>query len=770
MSSSDDDEDYLIPYAWSPLALRDSCGAAAVAMRMASGSIASCVDREQQLIRALPFGQGHSLHDGPPYLRCNVGWGHALCFACGDESSELDEAVVSAVERRRLLVSVDWGLVPTLSTDETPIIEVSDNEVIGPFALTARIGGATIASTQCERRGDQLQLPLDLHNATIDDGVSIVVALMWRGGSRHLHTLPPLRGGIRLDGLVAAPCDTPPSPAMLVAAPALTVGTSAVSRIESAEGGAPTRAPRTAAAGAKVISLERLERGFGVEIELITNAAHAAARPSGSTSKAAEWRELVEHARAIAAAEETSGGAADVASAPSALDVLERCARWAVMTDNHIMSSPRAIGEMMVRAELLTLDDAAACTGASTKSGNASSALAELARLKDKCDWVVDVASGGDAHTRAHKTELTSPPPPHELSFAHGAVAELCCATRLVRSLGATAPSISRVWHGGASMHVHVNVANPLARGVPLSAREILNVIFSWIRFDLVISRLARPWFWREPSSAPLYATGAEFSWSDSGFEQGHRPSPLSPYDYDVPRFVRGVRAVLRGRASRAEEDAQVDGREGTCDGDGAGPAHQQAAHRCASISDSTTGDAASAGAAAVAQCSASSTAAFDALPAAEQLERLFGGAPKGAASDSPGSRLGRHGSLNLRRLTSYGTLEFRRCHGTLDEARIVRWPAFCTAFVEAFRTHSCAPIVGIAPRADEVEGEAPLHTPPFAPVSVPCDDPGLTHLQVAQERATVEELVQAMGDHIEPSCIQWLLDDAIARRPGSGA
>ena len=47
---------------------------------------------------------------------------------------------------------------------------------------------------------------------------------------------------------------------------------------------------------------------------------------------------------------------------------------------------------------------------------------------------------------------------------------------------------------------------------------------------------------------------------------------------------------------------------------------------------------------------------AFDALADEEQVARLFG-------SSSPAADLSRYCSLNLRRLTTYGTLEVRRFH-----------------------------------------------------------------------------------------------------------
>ena len=75
--------------------------------------------------------------------------------------------------------------------------------------------------------------------------------------------------------------------------------------------------------------------------------------------------------------------------------------------------------------------------------------------------------------------------------------------------------------------------------------------------------------------------------------------------------------------------------------------------------------------------------AAFREQSDAAQLEQIFGRMP-----DTPASRIGRYCSLNLRKLTTYGTFEFRRFHGTLDAALATRWAHFCVAFVECFRAH----------------------------------------------------------------------------------
>ena len=138
-----------------------------------------------------------------------------------------------------------------------------------------------------------------------------------------------------------------------------------------------------------------------------------------------------------------------------------------------------------------------------------------------------------------------------------------------------------------------------MAGGDQLSCREVLAVYLAWVRFDLVTARFARPWMWREPSMAPLYATGTEFSWPEKAWEQGTATAVNKAF-YDIPTFARAIRDVV-------------------------------------------------------------GSAGYESLGEEVKRERLFG-----RHADSPTSGIGRYCSLNLRRLTSYGTLEFRRFQGTL--------------------------------------------------------------------------------------------------------
>ena len=72
---------------------------------------------------------------------------------------------------------------------------------------------------------------------------------------------------------------------------------------------------------------------------------------------------------------------------------------------------------------------------------------------------------------------------------------------------------------------MHVNVRSAVAGGDALSVPELLSVYFAWVQFDLVTSRFARPWMWREPSMAPMYATGSEFAWHEKAWANPN-PNP----------------------------------------------------------------------------------------------------------------------------------------------------------------------------------------------------------------------------------------------------
>ena len=121
----------------------------------------------------------------------------------------------------------------------------------------------------------------------------------------------------------------------------------------------------------------------------------------------------------------------------------------------------------------------------------------------------------------------------------------------------------------------------------------------------------------------------------------------------------------------------------------------------------------------------------FEDLSEAQKVEALFG-------LGSPGADLGRYCSLNLGALSKYGTLEIRRFHGTLDSALLVRWAAFCVAFVEAFATI------------------------PAQELCLPSPGAALAALQLAQETATADELLACMEGWVDPATSSYFERDAL--------
>ena len=118
----------------------------------------------------------------------------------------------------------------------------------------------------------------------------------------------------------------------------------------------------------------------------------------------------------------------------------------------------------------------------------------------------------------------------------------------------------------------------------------------------------------------------------------------------------------------------------------------------------------------------------FDELPEARRVELLFG-----YDDASPTRALGRYCSLSLLRLCSFGTLEFRRFHSSLDAHTIIAWAHFCVSFVEVFRH----------------DAPAMLESLTMSPSDA------IAALQSAQERATSAELMQLMASHCDASLVE---------------
>jgi Putative amidoligase enzyme. len=121
-------------------------------------------------------------------------------------------------------------------------------------------------------------------------------------------------------------------------------------------------------------------------------------------------------------------------------------------------------------------------------------------------------------------------------------------------------------------------------------------------------------------------------------------------------------------------------------------------------------------------------------------------------------SALSRYCSLNLESLQKHGTLEFRRFHGSCDPRAISHWAAFCVAFVESARhTSSSSLFARVFLCGQQHDGAAAADADEDGDF-----DEGLEALRVAQETASVEELVERLGSALDRSTIDFLLQDAL--------
>lgn len=337
---------------------------------------------------------GTNLHAGFPLLRCSVPWGVALLAEVDPDHSAVR---TRSAELRRfredgiIAVRVDWG-------------HLLMGAAVGlPFRLSVRLRGVCVASASATCP-EPLSCEFDVRKAGAVPGETFVAALSWAHGSRHLHVLTPLPpGGLNLTGLVAAPSAAPLTACALF-------GADARGAVDASSESGP-------------------DRGFGVELEMITSA--PVPEESGCFTKSAE----LEAALAPLGASEASGSACPVQR------MLRRLRMWTVEVDDHMDVSPHRVAVATVEAER--------ASGGHEPGGEAH------ASLDPSSPRVTRLLSGEGG---VMKSEFKSPPPPRELSFAAGGAAEVAAFVRLLRHMGCGAPALSARAASCSSLHVHVNV------------------------------------------------------------------------------------------------------------------------------------------------------------------------------------------------------------------------------------------------------------------------------------------------------------------------
>lgn len=366
------------------------------------------------------MANSHNYYDGPPYLRCSC-----------PQRLRLRQALFPTEERAAKLrgdfsVWIDWRTMePAACT------------------LSVRCGGEELV-----RAEGILTRPVLVSFGSTLAGEAFLAELSWAGGCRCLHAFaPPVGdGALRLTGLVLAPSQS--------------FGLQALhARLQAAEQAAPP-----------LVGSAQLHRGFGLELELLTEVAD----PSQHESKAGELHAVA--AQLLATDDEA--GAEALAPLRAAL---RRCCEWRATIDVAIQPTPPGLAARM-------LDATTALTGADAPT------RARCARMLDR--------KAGTA-----KSEFQSPSPPHELRFSTGSAARLQlrgrCSTCLLlcscgplspasagsaaldvaafvggvlARTGAAAASISAAEASATAVHVHVNVCNPGAGGAPLTALQLCDV------------------------------------------------------------------------------------------------------------------------------------------------------------------------------------------------------------------------------------------------------------------------------------------------------
>ena len=460
-----------------------------------------------------------------------------------------------------------------------------------PVACTfsIRVGGVTVAECTVPHGASTcLTVPSALRR---DD---VVCALRWSSGSRHLHLPPLFPSALPLSQLISGPTveDDPSS------------GPSAI--LESI-------------LNSSVRNFCRLlpERGLGIEIELVTL---DFATPSARTAIHSKFGDplptalddLIHRVMAVSIEAVQLGPAERLRLSR----LLNACLSWRHAADSTISGTSEPLAR-----EILT-----------------SSTQSLFGQSDEEDSWyesrlrMLMVAPG------TCQSEFRSPQPPHELSFAHGAYEEIATFIRLLSLTRAAMPPIGLTGHSATSVHVHVNVRNTAARGEELTALQLVGVFLTWVRFDLVTSRFARPWIRRSKWCAPMYATGREFLWSEASWQQGTSTAA---------EYANGLRMPEARLESEEAHSGDV-------------YLFLRAVH--ALVTDNE----------------------FASLPEPQRVRRIFG-----YADSSPARLLGRFISLNVLHVCNYGTLEFRRFESSFDESRIVAWAHFVVSFVECFSVSS---------------------------------------------------------------------------------
>ena len=267
-----------------------------------------------------------------------------------------------------------------------------------------------------------------------------------------------------------------------------------------------------------------------------------------------------------------------------------------------------------------------------------------------------------------------------------------------VSSKPVAVPLVSDIGQSATSIHVHVNVVNKEAW-----PREVLNqmsdveqtnsllcVIFAWICFDRVVqNNFCMPNVWRDRSFAPMLPSGPEFVWKDLAWEQGCSISSINNEGAVTDVSVYNIPAWFR---------------------------HVHSSYTSYFCQDKEN---------------ESSSSLFETVFDQETMINT----------------ISRWNSLNLLPINTYGTLEFRRMHASLNADFVSAWTWFCVGFVEKF--------------SSPVMWNKFLH--PFLNPTLSWKQ-NLELFVQAQNNATIEDLIDTLTDNhdqaVPPNVFQILMSN----------
>ena len=376
----------------------------------------------------------HNFYDGPPFLCCSV----------PQELLMLHE-LQPTIERARQLgkqqidVWVDWG------NDATVVVSP-----FGECRLSVRLSGHEIsyAVGVCWRR-----LHVRFAVGTAPAGTSFLAELRWQGGSRNLHVLaPPCT--VNLHNLVLPPPSNQPNDDDAGESARVLDARGLLDRIDAAEAAAPPLP----------LHAETFSRGFGLELEYLTEAERD---EKGTSLKREQLQD------ALARLSEPTGTSPEADRHLDGIRAsLARCREWNSSIDIAILPTPQSLSNRML--------DATGVLGA----------MVDAVRRAEVRQRSLNMLLRRGAIT---KSEFQSPLPPDELRFERAAALDIGCFIHgALGATGAVATTISAACHCSTTLHVHVNVRNPEAGGALLTAEEILDVFFHWVRLRALTRQLSR--------------------------------------------------------------------------------------------------------------------------------------------------------------------------------------------------------------------------------------------------------------------------------------